>query len=154
MDDRRRVKPDIAAVRETQALAPLNNVPDTRFRQAAEPVRFGHNAKRSLRRVGRVEMDTDRNHPLQNCEGWFDLDKATHGHEAGKRGHDRRGYQGYVEGIRRKRGDHYPLLRQSIARVTTSITNAIDTMPSHTAVGEALAKMVMLRTDRVCYSVA
>ena len=51
-------------------------------------------------------------------------------------------------------GDHYPLLRQSIARVTTSITNAIDTMPSHTAVGEALAKMVMLRADRVCYSVA
>ena len=51
-------------------------------------------------------------------------------------------------------GITYPLLRQRIARVTTSIINAIDTMPSDTAVGEALAKMVMLRADRVRYSVA
>jgi hypothetical protein len=51
-------------------------------------------------------------------------------------------------------GITYPLLRQRIARVATSIINAIDTMPSDTAVGEALAKMVMLRADRVRYSVA
>jgi serine/threonine-protein kinase HipA len=51
-------------------------------------------------------------------------------------------------------GITYPLLRQRIARVTTSIISAIDTMSSDTAVGEALAKMVMLRADRVRYSVA
>ncbi len=51
-------------------------------------------------------------------------------------------------------GITYPLLRQRIGRVTTSLVDAIDTMPSDTAVGEALAKMVMLRADRVRYSVA
>jgi hypothetical protein len=51
-------------------------------------------------------------------------------------------------------GITYPLFRQGIARVTTSIINAIDTMPSDTAVGETLDKIVMLRADRVRHSVA